>query len=756
MNSKDFKIYSRVTLATVGLFTFLALTRLTGLGFDYDFEKFFPKDDSDSKSFSTFRETFENDYDYLLIGVPSKRSVFDTAFLQKVNVFCDSLRSVEYVTDVVSVSDFRIPVISGFTVLKKRILHTDDPIQLKADSAALMKAGIFTGGLISTDAKTLCVVLKTEEKLSKKKSDLALQGIQKAVENSGLEGIYMAGKIMAQSVYVDKVTREFFLFMAIAVILVSIILIWFFRSAPGLWVPLSVVLISIIWTLAFMEIMGKKIDILTALMPTILFVVGMSDVVHIYAKYLDEIQRPGATKESALWKTLKEVGMATLLTSFTTAVGFITLISVGLQPVSEFGIYTAVGVAFAYVITILLQPAVLYLSKIPSPRNLYSSVKDPMRPLLIFVIRRRKLILMGSALVLIVSFWGMSRIVINNFLIEDLRESEPLKQDIRRFENDFSGIRPFEMMIEGENLTDYQNIVMIDSTEKIMQKHFGLGFIQSPATFFKIAYMSSRLGNPEYYKIPETDSAHQKLLTMMKLGGITKDPVFLRYLNKDATVGRIQAKMHDIGSREMLRLEKSYTDSLLPTMSTFPFKLTLTGSARLIDKNIEHLTVNLMQGLFIAVVIISLIAGLMFKSLRMIIIAIIPNLLPLVMIAGFMGFSGIALKSSTAIIFTIGFGIAVDDTIHFLSRLKLELLAGKPLALAVRRSFLGTGKALILTTIVLISGFLPMIFSSFLSTFYVGFLLSMILLLALLADVLLLPILILMFYKPQVKRLTKD
>jgi predicted RND superfamily exporter protein len=177
----------------------------------------------------------------------------------------------------------------------------------------------------------------------------------------------------------------------------------------------------------------------------------------------------------------------------------------------------------------------------------------------------------------------------------------------------------------------------------------------------------------------------------------------------------------------------------------------LTGSSRLIDKNINYLAMSMIEGLLLAFIIIALIAGLLFKSLRIILIAIITNALPLIFIAGIMGVTGIELKMATSLIFTIAFGIAVDDTIHFLSRLKLELDKGKSLIYSIKRTFLGTGKAIMMTSVVLVCGFLSMISSNFMSTFYVGLLISITLFLATIIDLTLLPIILLWLNKNKSK-----
>jgi predicted RND superfamily exporter protein len=171
----------------------------------------------------------------------------------------------------------------------------------------------------------------------------------------------------------------------------------------------------------------------------------------------------------------------------------------------------------------------------------------------------------------------------------------------------------------------------------------------------------------------------------------------------------------------------------------------ITGTASLIDKNNAEVAGGIVWGLLISFGVIAIIVGLMFWDWRMIILSLIPNIIPILMIGGLMGAFGIDLKVSTSMIFTISFGIAVDDTIHFISRLRIELSRGLTMSQAIRQTFLTTGKAIVLTTIVLSGGFLTLVFSEFLGTFYLGLLVGLTLIFAVIGDLILLPALLMTF-----------
>ncbi len=728
-----------------------AATAFFGVGvskssFDYDFEKFFPPGDQETEFFEKFRENFENDYDFLLIGLSSPKGIYDTTFLQKVNKLTDTLKTIPYVVDVTSITNLSMPVVAGGSRGSKKYVHLHNDSLLKIDSIRLNQTNEFSGSLISNDQKTTCIFLQTEEKLSKNKSDQLIDQIEKTVAISDIEEVHMAGKIKAQQVYLSRMQKEIILFLAIAIVLVIIFLAVTFQSFYSILVPLVVVLGSVTWQLGIMHFVGKKIDILTVLLPTILFIVGMSDVIHILSKYMEEL-RAGLTKKPALIKTIKEVGFATFLTSLITAIGFFTLITANISPIREFGIYTGFGVLIAYFLSITLLPSVLLL--LPPPKVVHNPKYDGiwnrvLHRQLLWVFRHKKMVLVITFLAFVGCGSGIYFLKVNNLLLEDLSAKEPLRKEFLFFEKNFSGGRPFEMYIEVKDTTQeilsYASIQELKKLEDVATQKFELGFVISPIALIKRFNRSMNSGLNDYYKLPATEKEHNVLLDQIKMSGLLDSADVQKFISADLRKARISGKMHDLGSYKVRSMEKDFLASVPPLQHV---NYRLTGSARLVDQNISYLAVNLMQGLASGILIVAIIFGFMYRSWKMIVIALTVNIIPMVCIAGIMGYLGIDIKVSTSMIFTIAFGIAEDDTIHFLSRFQIERQNGRSTLYAIKRSFLSTGKAMILTSIVLCAGFVTMVSSSFMSIFYVGFLLSLTLFIAVVADLCLLPIFLL-------------
>jgi len=480
----------------------------------------------------------------------------------------------------------------------------------------------------------------------------------------------------------------------------------------------------------------------------------MSDVVHILSKYFDEL-RLGKEKIAALKIAFKEIGLATLLTSITTAIGFLTLLTSSIQPINDFGVYAAAGVFIAFILAYSLLPAVLVLTdppKLITERDSKAYWTKKLHIAFGYLLRHKGKFLTASILLFIFGITGMSKISVNNYLLEDLSEDDPFKKEFTYFEESFSGARPFEMALtfkEGASPWELESLKAQDKLDMYLQDVYGVGNLISPASVVKNANRASNKGSREFYKIPETEKELEKIVSNFDKFGAKK--MLDMFYNEPKNWGRINGKVPDLGSSVFFEKEQALNKFLNSELENPYFTAKITGTARLIDLNNRTLATNMIGGLLIAFGVIALIVGFMFKSIKMVLISLVPNIFPLLIIAGVMGWTGIDLKVSTSIVFTIAFGIAVDDTIHFMTKLRLELAKGRTLPYAVKRTFIGTGKAIIVTSLILCGGFLTLIGSDFLSVFYIGLLISITLAMAVLADLFLLPLLIFWFYGKKAK-----
>lgn len=717
----------------------------TKLTFNYDFESFFPKGDSDLAYYMNHREKFGKDNTFLLIAAENKPSVYDQTFLNQFDELTKSIKQLEHVTEVVSLTELKNELITPAGIYGVPFIHLNSPEKYTTDSSLIANYPELVNNLISRDAQHLSMMLWVDGVDSKDKNDRLIESIDSLLVNSGLK-THFSGRFKAEHIYVNRMQVELVFFIMCSMVLIVLFLYFTYRSFLGIIIPLFVIMLAVIWSLGTMAVFNKPIDIMTVLLPTIMFVVGMSDVIHLISKYIEEL-RTGKTKEEAIKTTIKEIGLATFFTSLTTAIGFFTLYSTGIQPVQEFGLFTGIGVFFAFIITLSLLP--LILRKLPVDKlitkkeNKWDSF---LRRLFIWVTRNKKTISFSTIVLLIIAGVGISTIKIDVKLIDELNEGDPLKDDFIFFENTFSGVRQFDLSIKLKDTTQqlitHETLLELEDLHRYLEDSFGVQASMSPYTLVCAINRSINGGNPDYYSLPNPKELKKQQRILKRAA---KSDKLAFYISKDLKEGRLFGRMGDIGSNLVKTRLEAF--NLYKNKYTH-LDLKATGSALLIDKSNDNLSTNMLQGLGIAFVIVAIIMGFLYKSIRIILISFIPNIIPLVVIGGLLGFTGIGLKISTAIIFTIAFGIAVDDTIHFMSKLKIELNKGKSKIYALKRTFISTGKAIIQTSLVLSSGFLLLIFSNFNGTYYTGLLVSITLIVAVVADLLLIPVLIVYFYKP--------
>jgi len=711
--------------------------------FDYNFDKFFKPDDLQTEYFNNHRNTFGTDNDFILVAIENEGGVFDQGFLKRLDSLTSELKKVPYVRKVISPTNLKTTVRDRHTglVFNSPLLRGDRA----QDSLRALSDPSFADNFFSKSTDALSLVILTEQMLSKEKSDVVNKHIRSLLQSSGFDDYHLAGRAIGQVVYIQKIQKEFLLFMCLSVVMVIIILFIMFRSFRGIIIPLVTVLLSVVWSLGILNLANLGIGILLNMLPPVIFVVGMSDAVHLYSRYLEEL-RKGNSKEIAIRETIYDTGLATLLTSLTTAVGFASLYFTGIPSLQEFGLITACGVVAAFIIAITLLPAWLVLTELPKKslkaqsRSIWSRILEQSFS---SVIRARNRIFVVIGILLIAFLYVGSKIELNNFLLEDLQEDEPLRQDFEFFDQHFSGVRPFELGIKSKDSTSlltYKTMQDIQKLQEYLSSQYGVGAIQSILEFSKNTHRALNRGITGYYRLPEDSLEWNRIERLIKK--TSGSSLMNTYATENFNYLRISGRTSDLGGKAFNQKDKELDEFLRSSGLSEKYDIQTTGTGKLIDRTNQNLVSSLSKGLGVAVFLIAVIVMLLFRSIKMLLIALVPNLIPLVALVAIMAAFNIDLKMSTSIIFTIAFGIAVDDTIHMLSRYRLELGKGKSHIIAVRNSFTYTGKALIMTTLILLGGFFAMSFSSFKSTHYIGVLVSCTLVLALIFDLTVLPALL--------------
>lgn len=760
VGEKKFRFFIKIAVAALVLLCFVFGYGVGLLKLDYDFEKFFPLNDKETDFFLEHRAKFESDNDFLLIAIENSPNVFEKKFLKNVRSLQSDLDSAKYVKFTRSIITeeemYFFPMGAGYSTRPYIDFEKD---RLKLDEKDLMENEEMVNTFVAKDKKSLCIFVRHKDFLSKSGSDSLVKSVNAITEKYSFDKIRIAGRTVGQKFYIDKMSFEMALFMALSYMLVLVFLFIAFRSMWGILMPQLVILGTLFWVVGFIGLYGEPVSIVMSVLPCIVFVVAMSDVIHLLSRYLDAF-RTGIGKFASIKLTIKEVGMATFLTSLTTSIGFFSLMFISVQPIQVFGAIAGFGVLIAFVLTFVLLPIIIYLA--PDPTFLKKSEKDPywkerLSKWFIYVLRKPKKVLIFYIFFAGACLFGMSKLEANNFLMDEISQKEQIKKNFNFLDEHYGGIRPFEMAITlkdtSNSFFDTKVLKECNQLENYLEKEYGASVRTSLVKFLKILHRSSHAGVTDYFRVPEKKRDIKKFKKVIdKIGGGKMKSIIV---DSTETIARISGNMPDWGNKVITQKNKELFKFLDKEMKNSSIEVQLTGTAHLLDKNINYLSVSLVKGISLSVILVAIIMGVLYRSLSMVLISIVPNLIPLIFVAAIMGYFGINLKVSTSIVFTIAFGIAVDDTIHFLGKFKYELLKGRSKMYALKRSYLTTGKAMIITTFILCAGFILLIFSSFLGTAIMGVLLCLTLFLALIVDLSLLPVLLMLFFKVEKKRKAK-
>ena len=732
--------------------TLLSLIPLSHLKFEFNIEKLFPVRDPDLAFFQEFQHQFHSEIDdeFIFIGLKNEEGIFRQDFLKKTDSLTRYISQLENIIKVYSLTSSNLIYFKGDSLQARPLIHINNPEHYQQDSIYLFQSREYRDLLVSKDGRSIAIAAFNTQNLGDEQKDRILNGIQSTIDHLGFDEAYLTAKIRVERIYVQEIEKNLRIYLLLSLTMISLCLYLLFRSVKAIIVPLLIIMVSIIWTLSFISITGHSLDIISSLLPPILAAICMSDIIHLSTAYVEEL-RNGLPKMEALKKAFREVGLATFFTCCTVAIGFFTLAITNIIPIRNFGLFAGIGLLMAFALTLVSLFAFYSLTPVPiiaARRSADKKWTAVLSSLLVIVIRKRNLVLVSLLVLTIISVFFMSRIEINSSLLQEIPKNNPMLEDYRFMEKDFAGTRPFEMALDVRGKTNFFEPEMMKRVEEIetfLKDSCGVGYIISPVSLFKGANKAFQGGEVESFTIPSSPQAVARFYEGIMQSEFADE--MEHYLSADGSRLRISGRLPDLDMQSFQlvreRFDRFFTNFGYSSLFTYQ----LTGSGVLLDKVTYSLTENLMTGIIVDAVIISLIALFLLRHWRIILIVLVPNVVPLLVMGAVMGLLGINLKSDTSVIFAIAFGIAVDDTIHFLSRIRLELSRGLTLPYAVKRTYLSTGKAIVITALVLVSGFGTLLFSSFGGAFYIGLLISLCLTVAVIMDLTVLPVLLLLFYK---------
>jgi uncharacterized protein len=741
----------------INLIIIIALTAVmgfmaTGLKISYDFNQMLPYSDSTSIEYHHFKEVFGEDGSVMFIGIKS-----DQLFsLDEFNDWWDltySIKAMEGVGEVVSLARiYQLEKDDSLRKLNFELVFLNKPrSQAELDSlkGIVLSIPFYQGFLLNkeTGATLMMVTLNKDELKNKNRVRLVRDIVDltdKFGENHGIK-VHYSGLPYIRIKVAEKLQKEQVMFVAAALALTVLILLAFFRSFKIAFFTLIIVLINVAWVLGLNVILGYKLTILTAIIPPLLIVIVVENCIFMLTKFHHEF-RLHRNKVKSLSRMIQRLGTTNLLTNAATAAGFGTFIITGNKVLVEFGILASLSILVAYVLTLFLVPIIF--SYLPAPesrhiRHLESGfVLRFINRVVKIVERRRTVIYITAALLVMIGIVGVSRLKSAGKIVDDIARRDPIYRDLSFIEENFKGVMPFEISIDTKKkrgVMKYASIEKIDELQQVLTQYPEISKSLSVADVVKFARQAFYNGDTSYYGLPNTQELNFMIRYLPKMEE-GKRTILNSFLDTNMQVTRVTSQLANIYTNDIQRLKddiRPRVDSIFPPSD---YKVILTGTSIVYLEGSKYLMKHLLMSLILAIILISALMAMLFSSARMIIISLIPNLIPLIMTAGMMGFLGITIKPSTIIIFSIALGISVDNAIQYLGRYRLYLIFNNwQIRPSVISALKETGFSMIYSSSVLFCGFAIFIFSTFGGTSALGYLISFTLLMALLCNLFILP-----------------
>ena len=733
------------TLILVLIITLFWSLYIPNLKIDFSIEHLFSKNDPNVEKYFSFREEFGRE-DNIITLIYKPTDFLDKKVYQELESFIYDIEEINGVGNIISIfniSDLDDKAWLGDlnneeytwnrdSVLKKlQYIQTDPSIGSRVLSKKLKYGSI----MLSLDDNVNNHQARTK----------ILDKIKLLTSDTSSEWIF-SGVSVLRTEYVRYMLRDNFLFLPPIAILLICILSYLFKNWVNVLLPIATVIVTVIWLLGIMGLVGLDINIMTYIVPTLLFIIGIGDAIHIQAYFREKLIEKKHEPIEAMHETMIQMFKVIFLTSITTSIGFLALTTTSIKILQEFGFEIALGVMIAWIVSILIVPSgIIILNRFNYPSKSYFSPilywlskTIPKKPWIFIII---PILISGSAIIKI------KDLSTDSSLMDDLRPKNKLYQDLRLTEEYFGGVLPFEVLLKLNlnnskgftNIADEKNLDYLEEIQKLLSDEL------KDSRFFSINDLITsikRIRNEE-------QNNYSPFITSQILKQQEQEKIKL--INRENSTLRISGLIENKTSSVMENLYKKL-DSLALSLPEY-LSIEYTGTTVVALKTNNYLVKSLVNSLSIALFLIAIIMAFMFRSKYMLFASIITNIIPIFTILGIISWLGISIRPPTAMTFSVALGIAVDDSLHFLLRYKSELSNGLSKRKAIQNTIMNTGAALMITTSVLVGGFSILFLSAFLPTYQFGLLSASMIGCALICDLTFLPALCLVLPDPNKKNI---
>ncbi len=752
-------------LMLAGLTVFMAY-HASKVELSYDFSRAIPINNPKYKAYQEFRKKFGEDGNLLVIGIQT-----DSLFSEKTfNAYASlqrNLKKVKGVDDVIAVptainlvKDAETEKLKADTIFPDRLLTQSE---IDTGNAIFLNLPFYQHLLYNPSTKAWLMGVRINRELMASKDRI---GIVHTIGNLADEfgkannlTVYKSGLPHIRTELSVRIVKEMQMFIVASILLSALILLLFFRSFSAMWLSLTVVFIGVIWSFATIEMLGYKISILNALIPPLIVVIGIPNCIYFLNKFHTAYNETGDKKKS-LVMMVDRMGVITLFCNLAAAIGFAVFALTQSQILKEFGIVAGINIMLLFFISLIFIPAVL--SFLPAPKIRHTKyLHNPglhnwLDRLERWSLNHRKLIYGITFAIVAVSVAGIFKLKTQGYIVDDLPKSDKIYTDLRFFETNFKGVMPLEILVDTKKkrgVVNLNNLERIDSLSQYLNNIPGIARPLSITEGLKFANQAFNDGDTSYYSMPSEFAlpALAQYLSMKGDSGSTKNSfakIVTTFMDSGRQQARISVSMADVGSKRLPKILDSISARADQLFAKDKYNVQLTGTSVTFLEGSRYIINGLKDSIIWAFILIAFCMLYLFKSARILICSLIPNIIPLLITAGIMGWAGIPLKPSTVLVFSIALGIAIDVTIRFLVNYKQELPHNNyDMKKTVIETIHSTGLSIIYTSLVLIAGFVIFCFSSFDGTKALGWLTSLTLVTATFTNLVLLPSILISFDK---------
>ncbi len=717
----------------------------------YEYASLLPQKDQAFKDYKKFTDIFGEEGNLIMIGIQDPQ-FFVLDHFNKWTKFAGELAELEGVEDLLSVNNaydlHRNQVERKYQISPVFPSEIESQEQLDSLVDRFNNLPFYRDVLYNSDEDSyLLVITVNKDKMhSRDRENLieSIQDISSDFEEANQIKLHYSGLPYIRVVNSIKIKNEIYLFSALALAICIVVLFLFFRSFKAVFFPVLIVLTGVVWAMGLLSLLGFKITMLSGMISPLLIVIGIPNSIYMLNKFHHEFVQHG-NRVKALQRVIIKIGNATFLTNLTTAAGFATFIITKSDILVEFGIVASLSIMSLFLLSLILIPIIFSFVQPPSTRHVkhleYRSVVRIIDYLIIITKRYRRQVYITAIMVVAVGIVGITLIRSSGYMVDDIPESDPIYEDLKFFEKNFHGLMPLEILVDTKKpngVLQLSTFTKIDQMEQKLAEYPELSPSLSLLNLLKFAKQAFYNGNSQYYSIPNNYERNFILSYVMQ--DDENSPLLHSFIDSARQLTRVSIRAKDVGTKRMEELYGLFRSDVDSIFDKNEYDIIITGSSVTFFKGTQYLQKNLFMSLGLAIFLISLFMALMFSSWRMVVMSLIPNIIPLIFTAAIMGFAGIPIKASTILVFSIAFGISVDNTIHFLAKYRQELkVTGWNISRSVVLALRETGVSMLYTSVVLFFGFGIFSLSSFGGTVALGVLVSLTLLVALTSNLILLP-----------------